>query len=105
MLDTGFPRAYAENDFSRARRHQVMATLAHRLRHDPADINHLISLDAVIGTLGSRAQRRLGLQTIALDTIVGTVAGFVLGVLFTENIEAIRQGLHRLPGNLPCEMR
>ena len=31
-LDTGFPRADVENDFLRARRRQVLATLAHRLR-------------------------------------------------------------------------
>jgi hypothetical protein len=73
MLDTGFPQADAENDFLRARRHQVLATLAHRLRHHPAGSNRLIPLDEVIGTLGSRAERRLGLQTIPLDTIVGTV--------------------------------
>jgi hypothetical protein len=73
MLDTGFPQADAENDFLRARRHHVLATLAHRLRHHPAGSNRLIPLDEVIGTLGSRAERRLGLQTIPLDTIVGTV--------------------------------
>jgi hypothetical protein len=31
MSDTGFPRADAENDFLRARRHQFLAALAHRL--------------------------------------------------------------------------
>ena len=73
MLDTGFPQADAENDFARARRHQVLATLAHRLRHQDARNNRLVPLDEVIGTAASRAERRLGLQTIPLDTIVGTV--------------------------------
>ena len=29
MPDTGFPRADAENDFERARRHQVLVALTH----------------------------------------------------------------------------
>jgi hypothetical protein len=72
MLDTGFPRADAENDFLRVRRHQVMATLAHRLRHEPAASDHLLQLNEVAGPLGMRGVRQLGLQTIPLDTIVGT---------------------------------
>jgi hypothetical protein len=73
MLATGFPQADAENDFLRARRHQVLAALAYRLSHRPAGGNRLIPLDEVIGELGRRGERRLGLQTIALDTIVGSV--------------------------------
>jgi hypothetical protein len=73
MLDTGFPEADAENDFSRARRHQVLATLAHRLRHQPRDRDRLLRLGEVTGALGWRGERQLGLQTIPLDTIVGTV--------------------------------
>jgi hypothetical protein len=73
MLDTGFPRADAENDFLRARRRQVLATLAHRLRHSPPGSDRLLRLDDVTGALGWRGERRLGLQTIRLDTIVGTV--------------------------------
>jgi EmrB/QacA subfamily drug resistance transporter len=37
MPSAGFPRADAENDFLRARRHQVRATLARHLRHQPTD--------------------------------------------------------------------
>jgi hypothetical protein len=72
MLDTGFPRADAENDFLRARRHQVLAALAHRLRRQPAASGHLLQLDEVTGPLGMRGVRQPGLQTIPLDTIVGT---------------------------------
>ncbi len=72
MLDTGFPRADAENDFLRARRRQFLATLAHRLRGGHGDGNRLVRLDDVTGPLGWRGQRQLGLQTIRLDTIVGT---------------------------------
>jgi hypothetical protein len=72
MLDTGFPQADVDNDFLRARRHQVLATLAHRLRHQPHDRDRLLQLDEVTGALGWRGERQLGLQTIPLDTIVGT---------------------------------
>ena len=71
-LDTGFPRADVENDFLRARRRQVLATLANRLRGKPGDGNRLMVLDDVVGSLGWRGQQQLGLQTIQLDTIVGT---------------------------------
>src|SRR5215813_9576434 len=71
MLDTGFPRADVENDFLRARRRQFLATLAHRLR-GRGEGNWLVPLDDVVGPLGWRGQRQLGLQTIRLDTIVGT---------------------------------
>jgi hypothetical protein len=73
MLDTGFPQADAENDFLRARRRHVLATLAHRLRGQPADRDRLLPLDQVTGALGWRGERQLGLHTIRLDTIVGTV--------------------------------
>ena len=73
MLDTGFPRADAENDFLRARRRQVLATLARRLRRQPPGSDRLLRLDDVTGALGWRGERRLGLQTIRLDTIAGTV--------------------------------
>src|SRR5690348_11606767 len=72
MLDTGFPQADAENDFARARRRQVLATLARRLRRQPADSGRLLRLDQIIGALGMRGERQLGLQTIPLDTIAGT---------------------------------
>jgi hypothetical protein len=72
MLDTGFPRADVENDFLRARRRQFLATLAHHLRRRRGDDNRLVRLDDVVGGLGWRGQRQLGLQTVQVDTIVGT---------------------------------
>ena len=71
-LDTGFPRADVENDFLRVRRRQFLASLAHRLRGGRGDDNRLVRLDDVVAPLGWRGQRQLGLQTIQLDTIVGT---------------------------------
>jgi hypothetical protein len=72
MLDTGFPRADVENGFLRARRHQVLAALTHRLRRQPPDSDRILPLDEVASALGWRGERHLGLQTIRLDTIVGT---------------------------------
>jgi hypothetical protein len=71
--DTGFPRADVENDFQRARRRQVLSRLAQRLRRAPDDVNVILPFDEVVAALGMRGERRLGLQTIRLDTIVGTV--------------------------------
>jgi hypothetical protein len=72
MLGTGFPRADVENDFLRARRRQFLATVACRLRGGHGACNRLARLDDVVGQLGWRGQRQLGLQTIRLDAIVGT---------------------------------
>jgi hypothetical protein len=73
VLDTGFPRADAENDFLRARRRQILTMLTHRLLRQHSGSDRLLRLDEVTGALGRRGQRQLGLQTIRLDTIVGTV--------------------------------
>jgi len=71
--DTGFPRADVEDDFLRARRHQVLARLAQRLRREPDDVNVIMPFDEVVAALGFRSERRLGLQTIQLNAVVGTV--------------------------------
>lgn len=73
MLDTGFPRADVENEFLRARQRQVLAMMAHRLLRQPPDSDRLQRLDEVTSALGWHGERQLGLQTIRLDTIVGTV--------------------------------
>src|ERR1700685_1465527 len=73
LADTGFPRADVENDFLRLRRRQVLSRLAQRLRRGPDDVNVILPYDEVVAALGMRGERRLGLQTIRLDTIVGTV--------------------------------
>lgn len=71
--ETGFPRADVENDFLRARRRQVLTRLAHRLRREPDDVSLILPFDEVVAALGRRGERSLGLQTIRLDTVVGTV--------------------------------
>jgi hypothetical protein len=72
-MDTGFPDSDAQNDYSRARRRQVMSSLAHRLRREPDDVRVILPFDEVVQALGARGERRLGLETIPLDSIVGTV--------------------------------
>jgi hypothetical protein len=71
--DTGFPIADAENDFIRARRRQVLSRLATWLRHGPDDVDVMLPFDEVVGALGRGGERSLGLQTVALDSIVGSV--------------------------------
>jgi hypothetical protein len=71
--DTGFPRADVENDFLRARRRQSLSRLAHWLRREPDDVNVILPFDEVVAALGRHGQRRLGLQTIPLSAVVGTV--------------------------------
>jgi hypothetical protein len=71
--NTGFPIADAENDFLRARRRQVLSRLAAWLRRAPDDVNIMLPFDEVVAALGRTGERRLGLQVITLDSIVGSV--------------------------------
>ena len=71
--DTGFPRADVEDDFLRARRRQVLARLVQRLRREPDDVNLILPFDEVVAALGRVGEQRLGLRTIRLDRIVGSV--------------------------------
>jgi hypothetical protein len=70
---TGFPSADAQDDFSRARRSQLLAELGRRLRRDPDDVALILPFDEVVDALGMVGEVELGLQTITLDSIVGTV--------------------------------
>jgi len=71
--DTGFPAQDAKTDFSRARRRQALSRLARRLRREPDDVGLILPFDEVVDALGRRGERRLGLHSISLDSIVGTV--------------------------------
>jgi hypothetical protein len=72
-LDTGFPASDARDDFSRARRQHALASLAARLRREPGDVDVVLPFEEVVEALGRVGERSLGLQTIPLDSIVGTV--------------------------------
>jgi len=73
VADTGFPSQDARSDFTRARRGRVLAQLATRLRREPSDVDLIMPFEEVVDALGRRGERNLGLQTIPLDSIVGTV--------------------------------
>jgi hypothetical protein len=71
--DTGFPSTDAQFDYSRARRRHVLSTLGRRLRGQPGDVDLILPFDEVVEALGRAGERSIGLQSIALDSIVGTV--------------------------------
>ena len=71
--DTGLNRLDAETDFQRARRRQVLAGISRRLRGEPDDINVILPFDEVVHALGRTGERTIGLATIPLASIVGTV--------------------------------
>jgi hypothetical protein len=73
LRDTGFPTSDAQNDFSRARRQHALARLAARLRLEPGDVDLILPFEEVVEALGRVSERSVGLETIPLDSIVGTV--------------------------------
>ena len=72
-MDTGFPAADAQGDFSRARRARVLAAVGRRLRFEPDDVNYVLPFEEVVEALGRVSEEDLGLQTVPLDSIVGSV--------------------------------
>ncbi|HEX2070675.1 MAG TPA: hypothetical protein VHF90_03385 [Thermoleophilaceae bacterium] len=71
--DTGFPQTDAQFDFSRARRRRALARLANRLKGRPGAKVAILPFEEVVEALGRRGERRLGLESIPLDAIVGSV--------------------------------
>jgi hypothetical protein len=59
-------------DFSKARRKAFLRRIGSYLRNDP-DSNRLLSFDEVKKTLGTFKQTYLGVRTVELDKIVGSV--------------------------------
>jgi ParB-like nuclease family protein len=72
-VSTGFPDSDARDDFTRARRRQTLARLTARLRGRPGDVDQILPFEEVVHALGRRGERYVGLQTIPLDKVVGTV--------------------------------
>jgi hypothetical protein len=72
-FDTGLLWVDVEDDFNRARRRQILARLAGWLRGQPGHGRRILPLDEVVAALGWRGEHYLGLQTIQLDTVAGTV--------------------------------
>jgi hypothetical protein len=72
-LDTGFRSTDAQDDFQRARRRQVLSRLARRVSREPGDIDVILPFDEVVAALGRVEERYVGMETIDLDSIHGTV--------------------------------
>ena len=70
--DTGLPQTDAQFDFGRARRKRSLSQIAARMRRH-RDLTVILPFDEVVAALGRRGEHYLGLQTIDLDSIVGTV--------------------------------
>lgn len=71
--ESGSPRVDAESDFLRARRQQVLAGLAARVRGATDDVVQSMSFDEVVAALGRRGEHYAGTRVIPLDAIVGSV--------------------------------
>jgi hypothetical protein len=74
MKDTGMPQQDAQSDFTRERRSRALSKIVSRLRFEPDDVSVMLPFEEVVAALGRLSERDLGLQTIRLDSIVGTVA-------------------------------
>lgn len=70
---SGSARVDAESDFLKARRRQVLAALAARVRNDTDDVVQSMSFDDVVDALGRRGEHYVGTKVIRLDSIVGSV--------------------------------
>jgi hypothetical protein len=70
---TGSAAADARDDFLRARRRGQLARVLAFLRREPDDVNLILPFDEVVHALGQVGRRALGVQTIPLASIVGTV--------------------------------
>src|SRR4051794_39181884 len=72
-MGTGFPDSDAAAAFVRERRRQSLSKLGTRLRIVRDDVSVMLPLEDVVTALGRVGERDLGLQAIALDSVVGTV--------------------------------
>jgi len=72
-MDTGLPSEDAKGIFARERRRKALAQIVRRLRMEPDDVSLMLPFEEVVAALGRRSERDLGVQTIALESIVGTV--------------------------------
>jgi hypothetical protein len=73
LRDTGSPRADAEADFLRARRLQVIAALTARLLRKESGDRKALSFQEVVDALGLVGEVALGVRTIPVEQIVGSV--------------------------------
>jgi hypothetical protein len=59
--------------FNRERGRRALATISARLRQERDDVSAMLPFEEVVRALGRRGQSDLGVRSIPLDSIVGTV--------------------------------
>jgi hypothetical protein len=62
-----------EAGFDRERWRHALSRIVARLRSEPDDVSEMLPFEEVVAALGRRGESDLGVQSIRLDTIVGTV--------------------------------
>jgi hypothetical protein len=67
------PQEDAKSVYARERRRRALANIASRLRSEPDDVSVMLPFEEVVQALGRRGERDLGVQSIRLDSVVGTV--------------------------------
>src|SRR4051812_24855112 len=73
LLEDGMRPAGPRADFDRERRRRARARVGARLQGDRRDVSELLSFEDVVAAFGRRGEVDRGVQTITLDSIVGTV--------------------------------
>ena len=71
-MDDQLPIITTETGFDRERRRRTLSRIVARLRAEPDDVSAMLPFEEVLAALGRRGEIDLGVQTIALDTIVGS---------------------------------
>ena len=71
-MSTGFPDADAAAAFAGERRRQALTKLASRVRRRD-DVTVMLPFEDVVAALGRTGERHVGLQSIPLESVVGTV--------------------------------
>jgi hypothetical protein len=68
-----FPKTRAQSAFDRQRRRHLLRRIAARVRKQPGDVDDMLTFDDVVAALGRHSMRDIGVRTIPLDAIVGTL--------------------------------
>jgi hypothetical protein len=71
-MSTGFPDSDVAAAFARERRRQALTKLASRVRRRD-DVTVMLPFEDVVAALGRTGERHVGLQSIRLESVVGTV--------------------------------
>lgn len=93
---TGFSSQDAQSDFAKARRGQVLRALKAKVKGGGRPI---LFLDDVTEALGQTGKQKLGLRSIPLDSIVGTVdRGHGFDGEFRPTTKRVRRRWERIAG-------